>query len=309
MKQSLITLLLLFTLYSCSLPAQNPAGGAADNAGNRDSLTLVNANWQIDSIDGLVLKRVQLDNKEFLGSNQYICILEIPKSAPYHLAFSYEPRRTPTTVHARKHKAVAAINGSFFDMKYHNPICYLRINGEEMGINTPQKSDSVHRKYYQYGSMTLRNGRPLIFIPDSARLAERSLPDRNIMTAGPLLIYHGKRQKMRDDKTFVTDQHNRTAIGVKKDGTVLLVTVDGRFKESQGFSLQDFVKMLAWLDCYDALNLDGGGSTTMFVEGYPHEGRVNHPSDNGRYDFDGERGVSNCVLVIRNPKAKTIGDR
>ena len=36
----------------------------------------------------------------------------------------------------------------------------------------------------------------------------------------------------------------------------------------------------------------------MYVKGYPHKGLVNHPTDNGRYDFEGERGVSNCILVL-----------
>lgn len=267
---------------------------------NRDSLRVVNARWQVDTLDGMVLKRMEFKDNRCLNSNQYVCVLEIPPSSPCRLAFSYEPQRTLTTVQARSRKAVAAINGSFFDMQRHNPICYLRIDGKEMGVNTPQESDSVHRKYYQYGSMWLRNGRPVIFRPDSARMAERDLPQADIMTAGPLLIYRGKLQPMRTDKTFVTYRHNRTAVGVKRDGTILLVTVDGRTRQSQGMSLQDFSTLLHYLGCYDALNLDGGGSTTMYVKGYPHDGVVNHPSDNGRYDFDGERTVSNCVLVLPN---------
>ena len=102
---------------------------------------------------------------------------------------------------------------------------------------------------------------------------------------------------MRDDKTFVTHRHNRTAVGVRADGTVLLVVVDGRTKQSEGLSLRDFSRLLRYLGCRDALNHDGGGSTTMYVDRYPNGGLVNHPTDNGRYDFDGERGVSNCIIV------------
>lgn len=262
-----------------------------------DSLIIANAPWQIDSLDGFVLKRMHFVNSECLGSNQYVCILELPFNSPRQLAFTYEPRRTPTTVHAQRHNAFAAVNGSFFDMKYHNPICYLRIDGKELGENTPQATDSVNRKYYQYGSMALRNGRPHFYVPESARMAERLLADSNIMTAGPLLIYHDKILPMRMDKTFVTYRHNRTAVGTRADGTVLLVTVDGRMKESQGMSLMDFQLLLHYLGCTDALNLDGGGSTTMYVKGFQHGGLVNHPSDNNKYDFNGERGVSNCVII------------
>lgn len=262
-----------------------------------DSLLVVDARWQVDSMDGFVLKRMHFKKKECLGSNQNICIIELPADSPRKLAFTYEPRRTPTTQHASRNGALAAINGSFFDMGKHNPICYLRIDGEEVGINTPQPSDSLHRKYYQYGTLVLRNGRPHFVVPDSARLAERSWSDSNIMTAGPMLIRDGALVPMRDDKTFATYRHNRTAVGVTADGTVLLVTLDGRMKESQGMSLQDFQRLLHYLGCCDALNLDGGGSTTMYVKGMPHDGIVNRPTDNGKFDFKGERGVSNCIIV------------
>ncbi len=283
-------LVILLFLLPLTLAAQNP---------NRDSLAIVNARWQIDRIDGMVLKRMHFKDKNCLQSNQYVCVLEIPSESSCRLAFTCEPRRTLTTTQAQKHGAVAAINGSFFDMGDHYPICYLRIDGEEVGENTPQPSDSLHRKYYQYGSLSLRDGRPRIFIPDSARNAERQLRDSNIMTAGPLLIYEGRRMPMRKDKTFVTQRHNRTAVGVKADGTILLVTVDGRTRQSEGLSLPDLIKLLAYLGCTDALNLDGGGSTTMYVAGYPHNGIVNHPSDNGKYDPQGERPVSNCLIVLK----------
>ena len=284
MKKTVLVALLL--LFLSPLSAQNV-----------DSLRFVSARWKVDSLDGMLLKRIHFTNKDCIGSNQFLALLEIPPQSPRRLAFTYEPRRTPTSSHARKHNAVAAINGSFFDMALHNPICYLRIDGSELGVNTPQASDSIHRKYYQYGSLSLIGGHPVIFVPDSSRLAERTLPDSNIMTAGPLLIHNGTTLPMRTDKTFVTDRHNRTAIGVKPDGTVLLLVVDGRTKQSEGLSLQDLTRLMRWLGCSEALNLDGGGSTTMYVRNFPHGGLVNHPSDNGRFDFDGERTVSNCIIV------------
>ncbi|MBO7488770.1 MAG: phosphodiester glycosidase family protein [Bacteroidales bacterium] len=284
MRRLLLLLCLLFLALSA-------------NAQKRDSLLVVNARWTIDSLDGMVLKRMHFTHKECIGSNQFIAILEIPSESPRRLAFSYEPHRTPTSEQARKHKACAAVNGSFFDMSLHNPICYLRINGEEIGENTPQKSDSIHRKYYQYGLIRLQNGRPEFIVPDSARMWEQSLKGEDVMTAGPMLLLDGRRVPQRTDKTFVSYRHNRTAIGVRSDGTMLLVVVDGRTKESEGLSLPDFSCLLRFLGCYDALNLDGGGSTTMFVEGLTYNGVVNHPSDNGRYDFKGERGVSNCIIV------------
>lgn len=267
------------------------------SAQNRDSLQIVSARWQVDSLDGMVLKQKLFENKTCLGSNQFVALIEIPADSPRRLAFSYEPQRTPTSVQALRHNALAAINGSFFDMGQHNPICYLRIDGKELGINTPQASDSIHRKYYQYGTLLLDDGRPVFFVPDSARLAERKLKASDIMTAGPMLIRDGQILPMRNDKTFVTFRHNRTAVGMRADGTILLVVVDGRTRQSEGLSLTDFARLLRFLGCRQALNLDGGGSTTMYVKDYKNGGIVNHPSDNGRYDFAGERTVSNCIIV------------
>lgn len=262
-----------------------------------DSLRIVNARWQIDTMDGFVLKRMHFAHGGCLGSNQNICVIELPPDSPRRLAFTYQPRRTPTTIQARTAGALAAINGSYFDMRYHNPICYLRIGGKDLGENTPQASDSIHRKYYQYASLVLKRGRPLYRVPDSARMAEQLWIDSNIMTAGPMLILDGVVLPMRTDKTFVTQRHNRTAIGTRADGTVLLVTVDGRTKQSQGMSLSDFQTLLRFLGCRNAINLDGGGSTTMYVRSMPHGGIVNRPSDNNRFDYAGERPVSNCIII------------
>lgn len=287
MRVIIRTLALLFLL----------AGGTL--FGQRDSLTLVQAAWSHDTLHGMVLHTVQFTQQEYFRSNQYIAVLEVPATSGMEFRFGYAPKRTRTSAIAREYGALAAVNGSFFDMDRYNPICHLRIDGVEYGINTPGK-DTVNRKYYQYGTMVLRDGRPCILCTDSARLWERMLPDSNIMTAGPLLIYDDTLQPMRNDLSFVNKRHNRTAVGIRPDGTVLLLVVDGRTKQSEGMTLDELAATLHWLGCRDALNLDGGGSTTLYLREYPHGGIVNHPSDNGRFDHEGERGVSNILYVVGN---------
>jgi len=265
----------------------------------RDSLAFVNGNWQTDTLDGMVLRQCQFDGKSLFASNQQLFVLEIPDTAHYGLAFSHEPQRTPTSEMALKHGAVAAVNGSFFDMDKHFPVCYLRIDNVDLGENTPGK-DTVNRKYYQYGTLCLGGDSVVILKTDSSRRWEEALPYPNIMTAGPLLIWHDTLQYLRNDRTFVTQRHNRTAVGVREDGTVLLLVADGRFKEAEGLSLTELQQILRWLGCRDALNLDGGGSTTLFLNLGDYQGVANCPSDNGRFDHAGERGVSNAVMVIKN---------
>ena len=266
-----------------------------------DSLSFVNGPWKADTLDGMVLRQCRFDGQQLFASNQQILVLEIPDTAGFTLAFAHESRRTKTSEMAQKHGAVAAVNGSFFDMDQHFPVCFLRIDSVNLGENTPGK-DTVNRKYYQYGTLCLRGDSVLILKTDSSRHWEEALPYPDIMTAGPLLIWHDTLQPMRDDRTFVTNRHNRTAVGIREDGTVLLLVADGRHKLAEGLSLTELQQILRWLGCRDALNLDGGGSTTMFLNIGDYQGVVNCPSDNGRFDHEGERGVSNAVLIINNDK-------
>ena len=97
--------------------------------------------------------------------------------------------------------------------------------------------------------------------------------------------------------TFATSRHPRTAVGFARDGKRLfLVTVDGRQKPySDGMTLRELAILMQSLGADDAINLDGGGSTTMVIanaSGLPRV--VNVPSDSA-----GERSVGNALAVVR----------
>ncbi len=266
---------------------------------SNDSLRVVNAEWSVDSLDGFNLKRYHFGEGELFCSPQHLFVLEIPAGSPRRLAFVYDTNLTEVSLLAQRHGALAAVNGSFFDMDKGNPLCFLRIDGITVGENTPGKEDYVNRKYYQYATLALSGGQIRFVVPDSSRLWENTMPDSNIMTAGPMLIRDGKMMEQRDDRSFVTHRHNRTALGRKKDGTVLLVVADGRFKhQAEGLSLPELERIMLWMGCTDAINLDGGGSSTMYVQGGLHDGIVNYPSDNRRHDHEGQRPVSNAILIL-----------
>jgi exopolysaccharide biosynthesis protein len=90
-------------------------------------------------------------------------------------------------------------------------------------------------------------------------------------------------------QAFVRGRQPRTLAGVTEDGRLLLVTVDGRRPGwSVGMTLPEAARLMRSLGATDALNLDGGGSTTMVVRGQV----VNRPSDRV-----GERAVSNALYV------------
>jgi hypothetical protein len=103
----------------------------------------------------------------------------------------------------------------------------------------------------------------------------------------PILVINGQKPTSFPN----ADVHPRTAIGFNQDSTkVFFVTVDGRQPTlSVGMSYDQLATYLLSIGCYQAVNLDGGGSTTMVVRG----AIVNSPSDAG-----GERSVGNALLAV-----------
>lgn len=111
----------------------------------------------------------------------------------------------------------------------------------------------------------------------------------------PRIIRDGKISIEIDSESvppnFSTTRHPRTAIGYSRDEkTLFLVTVDGRQPNfSIGMSLPELANFMIQLGCYQALNLDGGGSTTMVIG----EKVINSPSDP-----TGERAVANALVIL-----------
>ena len=119
----------------------------------------------------------------------------------------------------------------------------------------------------------------------------------DIVAGVPQLIKNGKIditwEQEKASKSFVETRHPRTAVAKLKNGKFLMITVDGRSESSGGIGLQDLAEYLLSLGATDAMNLDGGGSTTMFLDGKV----VNDPSDK-----EGERRVSDAILVTLRRK-------
>jgi hypothetical protein len=116
---------------------------------------------------------------------------------------------------------------------------------------------------------------------------------QDIIGGAGLLIRNGRDVEdwsiERFNAGFSENRHPRTMIGTAADSTIWLVTVDGRQPElSVGMSLLELRAVARRLGLVNALNLDGGGSTTMWVQGKV----MNHPSDP-----TGPRMVSDALLV------------
>jgi hypothetical protein len=139
------------------------------------------------------------------------------------------------------------------------------------------------------------------------RIATASVPTllgaRTALSGGPLLVRNGKRQRIRsapDDPyelSSMLEQHPRTAFGWNKQW-YFLVQVDGRQRDlSVGMTLDELSAWLVKLGCEEALNLDGGGSSSLWFEG-----RVrNNPCDGY------ERTIANSLVVVRRKAGEKSG--
>ncbi len=112
---------------------------------------------------------------------------------------------------------------------------------------------------------------------------------KDALGGNPTLIENGQiiERNVTGSERFFR-RHPRTGVGLHPDGRVLMVTVDGRQDRSVGMTLQEFADLFSSLGATWALNLDGGGGTTMVVNG----GVRNRPSDGS------ERAVSSALLVL-----------
>jgi exopolysaccharide biosynthesis protein len=97
--------------------------------------------------------------------------------------------------------------------------------------------------------------------------------------------------KERTSYAFLGARHPRTFIGIDRDTTkMFLCTVDGRQPGSIGMNYREMADFLLSIGVWHATNLDGGGSTTMVVQGKI----VNSPSDK-----KGERPVANSLQIVK----------
>ncbi len=141
---------------------------------------------------------------------------------------------------------------------------------------------------------------PFEVVHDSVRIVLTMQPNvgplRHLVGGWPRIVRNGKSVFALGDfpedqsATVFAKRHPRSAIGFSRDSTMMyFVTVDGRQDRSVGMSLPELADLMVRLGVYQGLNLDGGGSTTLVINGEV----VNSPSDP-----TGERPIGNCLLLV-----------
>jgi len=265
-----------------------------------------NANWETTKLGKkFYWKRIHFKQKELFNANQSINMLEISlnnKKVKFGFATVDSMKADPkikrslqkTSKIAANLGAIAAVNAGFFDMKNGGAVDFLKIGGKT--VDTTRLSNVARLPFHSISGVIIDKNKVSIIKGEQKLGWEKNLTQENVLLTGPLLMFNGEMEEL--SKTpFNDNRHPRTCACVTNDKKLLLITVDGRSAESFGMTLAELRTIAKALDCKDAINFDGGGSTTMYIKGQPESGVVNYPSDNKLFDHAGERPVSNVFYL------------
>lgn len=263
------------------------------SASEQDSLLIVKADWKVTTTDdGLTHKQAQI--KGLFNSVQSINLIEIPRASKRKIGIAGNEGMKRTSLQAIEKGAVAAINGTYYNMKEGNSVCFYKIG--DTVIDTTTDGEFKSRV-----NGAIREKRGKIEIIEWSKPIEQSYKKSKgtVLASGPIMLDNGKRSDWSAcSKSFIETRHPRSAIYTKGDGTVVFMTVDGRSAgNADGVSIPELAYLVKILGGDDAINLDGGGSTTLWLKGAPDNGVLNYPTDNKLFDHAGERSVSNIFYV------------
>ncbi|MBE8719848.1 hypothetical protein C4F40_03785 [Sphingobacterium sp. Ka21] len=262
-------------------------GNIALQAQNKDSITFTQKQWNKTEIKkGIIWHQAHF--QDLFESEQEINIIEVDltKYIKKLKLAGISSGKKLTSTFAQESKALIAINGGFFNVQNGGAVDFIKIDNKV--INTTVKPSARANSYFAFD-------RKKSYILDATQhpSAEKNYP--NILLSGPLLLLEGTRVELNANP-FNDNRHPRTAIA-KKGNKLIIFTVDGRNSQSHGLNLNELAYLFQWYGCDHAMNLDGGGSTTMYIKGQPDHGVVNYPSDNKIFDHQGERAVANIIYI------------
>jgi exopolysaccharide biosynthesis protein len=270
-KSACLLLLSIFLFGSCT--PQYPGGHLPESVNNP-------------------FRVVQIVTDTLFNSQQRISILTLDKGSHrrYRIDFAYQTSELLKTSRiAESMGAVAAINGGFFDMDNGGSVTYFEKNDSIVSRTRSSEFKWAVPDSLVNGAILLNKNHGLeIEAANSEQYYESSNREAFVMISGPLLISDSKSQKL-PDMSFTNMRHPRSCVGITKE-SIIFIVVDGRSEQAAGMSLIELQEYMLELACIDAINLDGGGSSSLWTL---DKGLINVPSDK-----TGERPVANAILIM-----------
>ena len=197
-------------------------------------------------------------------------------------AFGLQPvRQQANAANGGNHHVVAAVNADFYNMATGEPLGVVYKDGQAV-----KAQYSASQKFFGIK----KSGEAII--GDATVYEGMKDQLQEALGGNAILVKNG--QIYQTPQTGA-DKEPRTAVGIKADGDVFFVVVDGRQEPySSGISMPDLAQLMIDLGAVDALNLDGGGSSTFTTRelGGDNLEVDNQPSDRS------ERSVANSWLIV-----------
>jgi hypothetical protein len=253
------------------------------------------------------------------------------KALNFSVAVGNGKRYTPTEYHQQNNAPLLVVNTTFFEFVQNRNLNAVVNNGQllaynihstalrgkdtftyrhsfagAIGISKRRKADIAWLFTDSAEKYPLATQLPVSHFKDSNAVLHKSqLPSsfkkwkmQTAVAGGPVLIQDGQmkitnNEEQRFAGKQINDKHPRTAMGYTADGRLVVMVVEGRNPGiADGANLTQLAQLMLSAGCIEALNLDGGGSSTMLVNGK----ETIKPSDK-----TGQRPVP-AVLIISSPK-------
>ena len=246
---------------------------------------LRNANWGWQVRDGVEYGKASF--ADLYGNAQTVSLAKYSQASLNTSLYVKEYSTQGTNGLAAEAGATVAINGSYFNMSNCTSTTALWVNGVEIATTSAEEYARCN------GVLGFKGGVFYIEPYSSANTAADHAAwgqkyDSYVVT-GPIIRRAGVTMDTNIGGEGFYGPHPRTMLGKCPDGTVYMVVAEGRLNGASGFSLANLASLAEDLGMSDAINLDGGGSSTLWVTG---TGVINRVSGGS------VRNVPNIVYAV-----------
>ncbi|OFI07028.1 hypothetical protein CLOACE_06140 [Clostridium acetireducens DSM 10703] len=231
------------------------------------------------------IERFDIDGKKFKG---YMILIHDPTRVKVGFSTKLGIAGELTSQIAENNESIAAINGGGFSDKSSDGSTWTGTGGKPVGLlmsNGVIKHNDIKDENKKEDVMALTSSGMLLVGPHSLN-EMKELGVKEAISFEPALVVNGQGTIKSGDGGWGIAP--RTAIGQRKDGAILMLVIDGRQVRSVGATLKDVQDIMLEYGAYNATNLDGGSSSTMYYDGEV----INNPCDPL-----GERAVPSVIYV------------